>query len=193
MLCGCQPATSNSDHVTVHWHQQVYGSSANRSQLFFAALHGDDAVDAARQCGLSVLGDSLTAGVRLSAGESGSSDSLRVERPNAPPLALGGTCHDWASPFELEGRWRPFGSDEGYFDLQDGAGRALRVVQHGFDAEAGMICLGIKRHARQAMAKLGFRLASRAPFLLASRAEAHIGRTAVGAGSDLWDIRTGSS
>ena len=85
VICGCQPATSNSDHVTVHWRQQVYGSSANRSELFFAALQGDDAVDAARQCGLSALGDSLTSEVRLSAGESGSSDSLRVERPNALP------------------------------------------------------------------------------------------------------------
>ena len=144
VLCGCQATTSNSDQVAVHWRQQVYGSSANRSELFFAALQGDDAVDAARQCSLSALGDSLTSGVRLSAGESGSSDSLRVEHPNAPPLALGGTCHDWASPFELEGRWRPFGSDEGSFDLQDEAGRSLRVVQHGFDAEADMLCLGIK-------------------------------------------------
>jgi hypothetical protein len=98
VLCGCQPGISNSDQVAVHWRQQVYGSSANRSQLFFAALHGKNAVDAARQFGLSALGDSLTSGVRLSAGESGSSDSLRLERPNAPPLALDGTCHDWASP-----------------------------------------------------------------------------------------------
>ena len=86
VICGCQPTTSNSDQVAVHWRQQVYGSSANRSELFFAALQGDDAVDAARQCGLSALGDSLNFGVRLSAGESGSSDSLRVKRPNARVL-----------------------------------------------------------------------------------------------------------
>ena len=55
VICGCQPTTSNSDQVAVHWRQQVYGSSANRSELFFAALQGDDAVDAARRSGAAAI------------------------------------------------------------------------------------------------------------------------------------------
>lgn len=144
VLCGCQPGISNSEQVAVHWRQQVFGSSANRSQLFFAKLNGDNAPAAARHLGLSALGDSLTLGVRMSAGEAGSLDSLRVVRPGAPSLALGGTCHSWGSPFELEGLWQPFAPNEGSFDLKDGGGRALQVVQHTFDTEANMTCLGLK-------------------------------------------------
>ena len=122
----------------------VHGSNANRSQLFFAASDGDNAMESARLWGLEALGDSLTSGVRLSAGESGSSDALRVERPGTPPLALDGTCHDWGAPFELDGRWRPFGSHDGAFHLQDSQGRSLHVLHHTLDAGSEMTCLGIK-------------------------------------------------
>ena len=77
VICGCRPGIGNSEQVEVHWRQQVYGSNANSSQLFFAVVEGDSAVASARQLGLSALVDTLTVGVRLSAGESGSSDLLR--------------------------------------------------------------------------------------------------------------------
>lgn len=115
VLCGCQLDVSEQSLVALQWHQGVHGSNANRSQVYFGAADGDNAVESARLWGLKALGDSLTSGVRLSAGESGSFDSLRVERPGTPPLALDGTCHDWGSPFELGGLWRPFGSHDGAF------------------------------------------------------------------------------
>lgn len=87
VLCGCQPDVSEPGMVALHWHQGVHGSGANRSQLFFGSSDSDNASETARQWGLTALGDSLTMGVRLSAGESGSSDALRVECPGAPPLA----------------------------------------------------------------------------------------------------------
>jgi len=100
VICGCRPGIGNSEQFEVHWRQQVYGSNANSSQLFYAVVEGDSAVASARQLGLSALVDTLTMGVRLSAGESGSSDSLRVQRPGAagqrreiwriePPLGRG--------------------------------------------------------------------------------------------------------
>ena len=144
VLCGCQLGVSEPELVAMQWHQGVHGSGANRSELFFGSSDSDNALESARQWGLQALGDSLTMGVRLSAGESGSSDALRVERPDAPPLALDGTCHDWGSPFELDGLWRPFAPQDGAFHLQDGQGRSLKVLQHAFDAESGLICLGIK-------------------------------------------------
>ena len=144
VLCGCQPDVSEPGMVALHWHQGVHGSGANRSQLFFGSSDSDNASESARQWGLTALGDSLTMGVRLSAGESGSSDALRVECPGAPPLALDGTCHNWGSPFELDGLWQPFDDQDGAFHLEDIQGRSLHVLNHSFHAEAEMICVGIK-------------------------------------------------
>lgn len=146
VICGCRPGIGNSEQVEVHWRQQVYGSNANSSQLFYAVVEGDSAVASARQLGLSALVDTLTMGVRLSAGESGSSDSLRVQRPGAPALALDGGCHNWGSPFELDGLWQPLEPNAGQFSLQDREGRILNVVQHTFDAAAdtSMVCLGLR-------------------------------------------------
>ncbi len=144
VLCGCQLGVSEQNLVALQWHQGVHGSGANRSQVFFGASEGDNALESARQWALMALGDSLTSGVRLSAGESGSSDALRVERPGAPPLALDGTCHDWGAPFELDGLWRPFGAQDEAFHLQDSQGRSLHVLDHPLNAGTEVICLGIK-------------------------------------------------
>ena len=108
ILWGCPTDSAWSSGAwaaDVLWEQDVSGSNANRSSVLWAAPPSDNPGEAAWLLATATEAGWLDNSGGVAAGETGSTDPLRLHGPGMMPWSLDPTCHRWGEPFMYRASW----------------------------------------------------------------------------------------
>lgn len=92
-------------HARVHWRQDLGGSNANNSTLFWAEAPSDDPAEASWILASSHQAGWLDDTGGVAAGENGNHDPLRCHAPGGVEWVTDNACHSWSDPFVFDANW----------------------------------------------------------------------------------------
>ena len=150
ILWGCP--TSNTSALVeapwqarVLWRQDLSGSNANNSALFWAEAPSEDPVEASWILASSHQVGWLDGTGGLAAGENGHNDSLRCHAPGGVEWVTDNTCHSWSEPFAFEANWTWNASGEWCVDAWDENLKSSRWLDTLTEPTlTGSPCIGIE-------------------------------------------------